>query len=136
MNSVKSQKSQNNTCWSFSNADQVVFAVVPIKVAKDATTTNNIIQCKVDTGFNGVIGIPKEIIDSLNFIAVGSLQIQTASGMGHVSYYHGYVSIENTKFENLKAIILQTPRPIIGRSLLNLGKWLYDGPNEKWCLIP
>jgi predicted aspartyl protease len=125
----------NASCWQFSNKDPVPFATIPITIEKPNNSDFVSVDCKVDTGFNGVIGLPNLYIHELGLIETGTIKIRTASGETFIPYYNGIISLKSTKLTNLKAIILKTPRPIVGRTLINLGSWLYDGPNQKWCLL-
>ena len=79
--------------------------------------------------------MPQEKISQLKLVSIGTIPIRTASGSTKVSYYNGIVSVEKTHLKGLKSVILQTPRPILGRTLLNLGSWLYDGIQSQWCLL-
>jgi len=132
---LNSFNENNEVCWPFSEADPIPFAVISAEIKNSLTSEKFSLDCKVDTGFNGVIGLPNSFIKKLDLPEAGKLKIQTASGVTFTPYFNGIISIKSTELQDIKAIILKTPRPLVGRTLLNLGTWLYDGVNKKYCKI-
>ena len=84
------------------------------------------VDLKVDTGFNGVIGLTQTYINDLQLQDRGTTRVISAMGQGTLEFYEIEFSIPNTTFTELKAIAIKTPRSLIGRTILNLGSWLYD----------
>ena len=125
----------DSTCWSFSKDDQVPFPIIQGIIANTKTNNTLTIELKVDTGFNGVLGLAESAIKELQLTAGGHSMVRSATGEKRLEYYEVNLSIPKTPFWNMKAIAFKTPRPIIGRMLLNFGSWLYDGKNNNWCLL-
>lgn len=132
------QKASNNNnykCWNFSEQEEVSYPILIINIRNSATKKNLEIITKVDTGFNGVIGLTKEQIEELKLESEGATVIRTASGRKAMKFYKIEFEIPGTEFEELRGIGIETPRAILGRTVLNLANWLYDGKNKQWCLL-
>ncbi|MHA2370426.1 MAG: hypothetical protein ACXADX_16545 [Candidatus Hodarchaeales archaeon] len=135
MNFNRENVADDAICWDFSDQDQIPYPILTLTVTNPTNSIVGKLDSKVDTGFNGALGLSESTIESLKLEPIGSTLIRTASGEKYVSYYKTVVSIPRTPFANLKTLALRTPRPVIGRAILNLGTWLYDGSYKKWCFI-
>lgn len=123
------------TCWDFSAIENEAFPRMIIEAQNPATGTILALSSKVDTGFNGVLGFTRNEIDNLALEPEGMTTVMTASGPTHLRYYKIIFSIPNTSLTSLQGLVLETPRTLIGRTVLNLGVWLYDGVSGKWCFM-
>ena len=88
---------------------------------------------KVDTGFNGVLGLSEDVIQKLQLESAGTTTVKTAGGERYVKYFKLELNIPNTNFGQLQGFCVQTPRLVVGRAVLNLGNWVYYGKKQELC---
>ena len=136
LDSNPSSEPSNAHCWEFATNESVPYPIVSMVIINPVTSVTHHIEAKVDTGFNGVIGLTPDQIQNLNLESEGMTTVQTASGTTSLSYFKAIFSIQDTSLMNLQGIILQTSRTLIGRTVLNLGSWYYHGVKQKWCFVP
>lgn len=135
MNQDSSNDTSDYLCWDFSSAEEVSYPIIPVHVLNSKNNLSIRLEAKVDTGFNGVIGLTEDQINELQLQSRGSTMIRSAIGMKSLEFYELEFSIPGSNFSRLRGICIQTPRSLVGRTVLHLGSWLYDGKAEKWCLI-
>ncbi|OLS18884.1 MAG: hypothetical protein HeimC3_48220 [Candidatus Heimdallarchaeota archaeon LC_3] len=133
---MKSNNSKSDYhCWNFIKDEEVPYPSLNIIVRNFKNKNFLAIETKIDTGFNGVVGLTSNQLSELNIKSEGSTVVKTAGGERIVKFFKIQFSIPNTQFTDIKGVGIETPRSVIGRSILNLASWLYDGIHQEWCLI-
>ncbi len=120
-------------CWSFSHEDAYPYPVMPIQVQNPVNNQILKKKFKVDTGFNGVLGLSEEIIGIIQLEPAGTTTVRTAGGEQYLKYFKLEFIIPNTNLGQIQGFCIQTPRPIVGRAVLNLGNWIYYGKKQELC---
>ncbi len=75
------------TCCRFSNDEQVPFPIIQGLITNLRTKSSISIKLKVDTGFNGVVGLPESAIKELQLTAGGHTMVRSATGEKRLGYY-------------------------------------------------
>ncbi|PSQ96762.1 MAG: hypothetical protein BRD55_05660 [Bacteroidetes bacterium SW_9_63_38] len=94
-------------------------ARIPLLV-RSGEGTEHEIDAAIDTGFNGVLGLPAHLIEELGLSLVGRERMLLANGELHFAETHrAFVSMEDRVYS---VRVVEAGEPLAGMSLL----WEYD----------
>ncbi|MHA1300751.1 MAG: hypothetical protein ACTSO9_15145 [Candidatus Helarchaeota archaeon] len=126
MNSVKK-------CWDFGTSEDPSFPQIELKISSIDNDKYFSHSFKIDTGFNGTLGITSEIIRTVNLTPQGSILVNTAVGMKYMPYFPLKIMCEEINLKDSLIFAIATPRAISGRAFLKNRKWLLDFKSSKFC---
>ena len=119
-------------CWDFKDDEQPPYPTIEVTLlSPDRKTT---ISPKVDTGFNGSLGIGKETVRRLRLSPRGTILVRTATGHSEVPVYVVGLSQPDLALK-YTTLAIGTERSLVGRRLLENKTWLLDCRERRFCII-
>lgn len=125
------------TCWDFSDHEDPPVPVIPLIISnpQNPQIQDKEIFLKVDTGFNGAVGLLSKIINELQLQPWGKTDFSSATSDAKTTLYEIYVQHNSWKLNKSITYTLETKRALAGRILLAGKQWLMNFQDNKLCYL-